>query len=387
MSGKKKFFIFMFFAIFVFHSCVVDEDGLDTAFEMPDDISDTRENDEYSKESDDGEVLDKTDDEDEAFLTPDEEENDPCVPNICGTVYGSTGKCAPDGDDYFCECHEGFEWDNAQKKCVMPDPCIDNPCGDGADCESEHSEESGFTGEYDCDCGEGFVYNKSLNRCGEIIFFDDFEGENSLSNWTLKGDWEIGVPDYTGPTLDINPFHEYGNIAAAYSGKNVLATKLKDSYGKSRNDDATVDMVFAFNQGDKVFFAFKAYAHTEQLSSPTGGSNNVDGASLLVGNEDEFKYVKLESPDSNLAGTYCIGNTCSFQGIRGYGEDNTYGSFFGSMTVEEDGEKTIKFKFRSDGANQDAGVYIDDFTIYKISSDDEDTNDDYEENDDEYPDE
>jgi len=44
------------------------------------------------------------------------------------------------------------------------------------------------------------------------------------------------------------------------------------------------------------------------------------------------------------------------------------------MTVEEDGEKTIKFKFRSDSANQDAGVYIDDFLIYIIPSEEEPDN-------------
>ncbi len=407
----RRFFLILGFALFMLgHTSCITEDSFCTDHDecqpgfycvegsCVENNSESYEPDDKDKSNekehsidDDLYQADPDKDEDENIFP--EEDNDPCKPNDCLIIYGSTGSCTPDGDDFNCECYDEFFWESTAKECLRNNPCDSSPCGD-VECKAELDEEGNFSGKYDCLCENEQVYHEPLKKCGKIIFYDDFENEPPDTNWVLNGDWEVGQPNYTGPTLDINPFHEYGYITSAYKGNNVLATKLKDNYGKSRNDDAVIDRTFYLEEGDMLFFSFKAYAHTERLSQ-AGGYRNVDGASLLVGHDTEFKTVQLESPDSNLAGTYCIGSTCSFQGIRGYGEDNTYGSFFGSMMIEDGGEKTIKFKFRSDSANQDAGVYIDDFMVYIITGDYKNNDDDYEwddedyeeNDDDEYPDE
>lgn len=63
--------------------------------------------------------------------------DDPCDPNPC-----ENGDCSVDGEDYDCDCYDGYEGSRCQ---TDTDDCEDEPCQNGGLC-------SDLVDDYECDC-------------------------------------------------------------------------------------------------------------------------------------------------------------------------------------------------------------------------------------------
>ena len=79
--------------------------------------------------------------------------SNPCYPNPCTNMPGSTGYCLIiDSTRYTCVCNSGYEWDGTS--CI--NPCDPNPCN-GISHSNGNCKKDGTS--YVCECNSGYEWN------------------------------------------------------------------------------------------------------------------------------------------------------------------------------------------------------------------------------------
>ncbi len=195
------------------------------------------------------------------------------------------------------------------------------------------------------------------------LFSDQFE--NGGAKWILEKDWEIGQPSYTN-----------GNdtITTAYSGHNVLATKLTGPYSLSLQgfpypETAIIATPITIPSGKTTILSFRAYVYTEYYVSSSDPSQNkwYDGMVVEVyEGETKLGEVVLDSENPALLGDFSIpsgGGYIAKNGVRGHSTANTYSLFIGDLTPYAGKTVTVSFLFISDYLGNYYGVAMDDVSI------------------------
>ncbi len=294
---------------------------------------------------------------------------DPCGEETCKELDFSTEECISHKffetgfftGSYECACELGYSWDGEEMKCVKASsPCEPkNPCYSELECFHETFEDDGktfYTGKYGCGCEYGFVLHEGECVGGELLLYDDFESGMPYK-WNLEGDWEIGEPYHSSGWGD--------KITKAYSGNNVLATKLKGSHSRSHDGYATLKKTFNFSKNDTVYIEFHAYVFTA----------NRKGAVIMLGDDVIADMIQDGDESKNLFGPFTEGKLKGMNGLRGQASEDTYARFYGTFQVKDAGKRDIRIRFYSDDLDPRAGIYIDDFTVLRIDASLEETED------------
>ena len=135
------------------------------------------------------------------------DDGSPCDPDPCLERNGLEGTCGGFEDNWWCECIEGAQWNNAYKVCEggVDDPCLLDRCWYRAHAVADTCVDEGG-GEFSCDCNEGFEWNVFTNTCGEPCADEDGDGYVS--------DTCTGVGDCD----DSNPYVYPGARENCYNG-------------------------------------------------------------------------------------------------------------------------------------------------------------------------
>ncbi len=291
---------------------------------------------------------------------------DPCGEETCKKLDFSTEECIPHKffetgfftGSYECGCESGYSWDDKEMKCVKASsPCEpENPCYSELECfpeTFEEGEKTFYTGNFGCGCEYGFVLHEDQCLEGELLLYDDFEGVEPYK-WNLEGDWEIGEPYHSSSWGD--------KITKAYSGDNVLATKLKDSHSRSHDDYATLKKTFDFSNNDVFYIEFHAYVFT----------GNRKGAVIMLEDDVISDLAQDGDEGKTLFGPFTDGKLKGMNGLRGQASEDTYSRFYGTFQIKEDGKRDLRIRFYSDDLDPRAGIYIDDIIVLRIASPQED---------------
>jgi len=172
---------------------------------------------------------------------------------------------------------------------------------------------------------------------GTLNFTEDFEA--GAGNWTLEGDWQVGVPG-SGPT-------------AAHGGTNCAATNLTGNY----SDSADAKMIL-----------------TQQLSVPGGAAEPVIEFYAYVNAEKNIDYAEVlirKSTDTWESATKAVFTTGQFLDqtktkLTGNvpATDTGWYLYSASLSAVKGESVQIAFRFRSDSSSAAAGIYIDDVHIH-----------------------
>jgi len=195
------------------------------------------------------------------------------------------------------------------------------------------------------------------------LFSDQFE--NGGAKWLLEKDWEIGQPAYTNGAE---------SITGAYSGLNVLATKLTGPYSMSTQgypypETAIIATPLPIPSGKTTTLIFRAFVYTEYYISTSDPNQNkwYDGLMVEV-YEDATKLgeVVLESNNADLLGEFSIpsgGGYVAMTGVRGHSAADTYSLFWGDLSSYAGKTVSLSFLFVSDYMGSNYGIAMDDVTI------------------------
>ncbi|AKU89659.1 choice-of-anchor J domain-containing protein [Vulgatibacter incomptus] len=180
------------------------------------------------------------------------------------------------------------------------------------------------------------TYSTRVDDLGSnLLYFNDLEGD--CSNWTLGGDWQCGTPSIVGPS-------------AAFSGSNLLATRLNANYNNDQTFATTkaTSPAIDLTQASHPRLRFWAWMKTESCCDGFNVKASTDGTTLvpLTNTNPEFTAT-IDSQDAWSGDS---------SGWRMYEAD--LGAFAGETVF-------LTFAFRSDTSIVDAGIYIDDIAIYE----------------------
>ncbi len=196
-----------------------------------------------------------------------------------------------------------------------------------------------------------------------ILFSDQFE--NGDAKWLIEKDWEIGEPNYSNGDE---------TITTAYSGQNVLATKLTGPYsmavrGIPYPETAIIATPIPIPSGKTTTLSFRAFVYTEYFVSSSDPTQNkwYDGLIVEVYEEStKLGEVVFESDTAALLGDFSVpsgGGYITKTGIRGHSAPNTYSLFTGDLSSYAGKSVTLSFLFISDYMGSYYGVAIDDVTV------------------------
>jgi len=169
-----------------------------------------------------------------------------------------------------------------------------------------------------------------------VTFVDDFE--STTSEWTLAGDWQIGVPT-SGPR-------------AAISGTRLLATNVSGdyannrAYGSAMADSPLIDLAGL----SQPVVTFWAWTHTE----------NVDGFNVKVSTDGGATFA----PVADVTPPYDR-TVNSEPAWAGNGSSGLIGWRFHTVDLAAYVGQQVKVRldFRSDGSVVYPGIYVDDFRV------------------------
>jgi len=169
---------------------------------------------------------------------------------------------------------------------------------------------------------------------GTAFYNQSFEGA-CPNGWTLTGDWQCGVPNYSaGP--------------AAYDGSKCLATQLQGDYSPSQAWATTTatSPSFSLTGATTPKLQFQAWVDTEGFT--------YDGFNVLVSNNGGMSFTQL------LGVTPAYGLTIG--GKQAWGGDPTtpiWAPYQADLSAYVGQNIQIRFAFQSDGSVEYPGVYID----------------------------
>ncbi|AKU89663.1 Flagellar basal-body rod modification protein FlgD [Vulgatibacter incomptus] len=171
-----------------------------------------------------------------------------------------------------------------------------------------------------------------------LLYFTDFETD--CSTWTLGGDWQCGKPSNVGP--------------AAVSGDRLLATRLDSNYNNNQAFGTATATSPAINltQASHPRLRFSGWYKTE---------SGFDGFNVKI-STDGTNYTQLTNVEPAYTST--VNSQAAWSGDSlGWKEFKADLSAYVGQSIR------LRFDFRSDGSNVDAGVYIDDIIITEAALD------------------
>jgi hypothetical protein len=169
------------------------------------------------------------------------------------------------------------------------------------------------------------------------IYYTSFEGA-CPNGWTLTGDWECGVPSMVGP-------------ATAYTGSQCIATQIDANYSPLKNFATTtatspdIDLTLSASP----VLSFRMWIDTE------GGDK--DGVRLEASTDgSNYSLVDTVTPFYNLSISNVPAWGAHQSGVGWRAMEVDLSAYAGQVI-------RFRFAFRSDGANEYPGVYIDEVLV------------------------
>jgi Immune inhibitor A peptidase M6 len=249
-----------------------------------------------------------------------------CTVGVCDDT---TGLCGPSNAPVNTPCNESIPACHLGT-CSIKGLCVPSTGPDGSACNDHDACTQNDT------CAAGVCTGTPVAGCS--LYLD--EGfETCPDGWSLKGDWQCGVPMNVGP-------------ATAFGGNNCIGTVIAGLYDPNQTFAACVanSPAVDLTNATSPELSFWVWDYTE------GGTFDGWNLKVSIDGGQTYNEVMTVSPPYMLtiAGQLAWGGDFSAEGWQNYTAD---------LTAYKGQKINLQFGFRSDPATQYPGVYIDNVVV------------------------
>jgi len=215
------------------------------------------------------------------------------------------GRCVVVGDDYVCDCLDGYGPPNCS---VNIDECADNACENGSTCIDGIAD-------YSCDCADGYegdLCEDEINECDADPCNNGGSCTDELADFTCSC-----VDNWGGATCDVKLFEGLG-MPATYTASRARAVSDDGATVVGELTGASGTRAFSWSGGtlsvlDSSDHVATANAVSEDGSLVVGSSTDglKEGAYWLDGDFETIYYTSTSVANTVSGDGWLIAGTCA----------------------------------------------------------------------------